>query len=371
MIGPFYKTSKGYNGRLLTYQKFTVSYRSGKKPPYVEPLPYQVVEQQVLRVTDAALKYNNDATTAVYYIYGQGGDWVPNKSGVSMAQLHNHVYAKFLTAVREAPAIGVDLAEYRVTLRMLGTALRALRAPLRTYGEFLKREGTVLVRKGKYKAIAEIPMKFMPNAWLTFHFGVEPLVRDIHLLLQYFEKPPKPTVVRAKAQRKVKVTDTVNYGGVSPLLRNMTTTYGVKLQASVIRINDGLATMSDFGLVNPLSIAWEIVPFSFVVDWFYPIGPYIASISDLLGYDVQHPQQVWRSRNQLTEKIVPDRNWPTQYWGQTGVYEAFRMQRSLTPVTMKLQRISIPEKVSAVRGFTAISLLLNALMSSLHKRHAF
>lgn len=372
MIGPFDKTTEGYKQRLLTYRKHTSSYRSGKKPPYVEPLPYKVEEYQVLLVTDAALRYNCDATRAIYYIHGYGGDWVPRKSGSSMESLHNHVYAKFLQKVREAPAIGVDLAEYRVTMRMLGTALRALRAPLQTFGEFVKREGTVILRRnGKYKAIAEIPLKFMPNAWLTFHFGVEPLMKDLHLLLEYFDKPPKPNVVVAKSQRKAKATDTVQYGGVSPLLRNMTTTYGVKLQASVIRINDRLATLSDFGVVNPLSIAWEVVPFSFVVDWFYPIGPYIASISDLLGYDVQQPQQVWRSRNQLTEQIVPHPNWPPQYWGQTGVYEAFRFERKITSIDMKLQRFSVPEKVSAVRGFTAISLLLNQLMSSLHKRRAF
>lgn len=41
--------------------------------------------------------------------------------------------------------------------------------------------------------------------------------------------------------------------------------------------------LSELGLLNPLSIVWEIVPWSFVVDWAWPIGPWAESLDATAG----------------------------------------------------------------------------------------
>ncbi len=38
-----------------------------------------------------------------------------------------------------------------------------------------------------------------------------------------------------------------------------------------------------FGLLNPVSVAWELVPFSFVVDWLLPIGDLLAACGPMPG----------------------------------------------------------------------------------------
>lgn len=55
--------------------------------------------------------------------------------------------------------------------------------------------------------------------------------------------------------------------------------------------NEILRTLSQLSLTNPLEVAWELVPFSFVVDWMLPIGDYLSNMSALhgiepLGYSV-------------------------------------------------------------------------------------
>jgi hypothetical protein len=40
---------------------------------------------------------------------------------------------------------------------------------------------------------------------------------------------------------------------------------------------EDISLQRSLGLVNPLEIAWELVPYSFVVDWFIPVGTYIAA----------------------------------------------------------------------------------------------
>jgi hypothetical protein len=36
-------------------------------------------------------------------------------------------------------------------------------------------------------------------------------------------------------------------------------------------------TVKLVGLLDPASVAWELLPYSFVVDWFIPIGQYLAA----------------------------------------------------------------------------------------------
>jgi hypothetical protein len=33
------------------------------------------------------------------------------------------------------------------------------------------------------------------------------------------------------------------------------------------------------GLTDPLSVVWEIIPYSFVVDWFLPVGTYLENLN--------------------------------------------------------------------------------------------
>jgi len=42
------------------------------------------------------------------------------------------------------------------------------------------------------------------------------------------------------------------------------------------------------GLTNPWGIAWELVPLSFVIDWFVHLGPLIRALQQPLGMHVLH-----------------------------------------------------------------------------------
>jgi hypothetical protein len=44
-----------------------------------------------------------------------------------------------------------------------------------------------------------------------------------------------------------------------------------------------LANLQDWGITNPLLLAWELLPYSFVVDWFIPVGDWLATVDYSLG----------------------------------------------------------------------------------------
>lgn len=363
MKGPFRKTveipAAGYN-MFRGYQEW---YTSGKPPPFVEPHPYKRNAYWVDSTNDWHRNANRDGS--ILYQTVSTDQWCYSNVGASIIGLENLVYAKFLDAVREAPAVGTDLAEYRETLGLLSAASRALRHPLQNLSLACWREGNKLLRdasKYKWKSIAEIPLNLMPKAWLAFHFGVEPIIKDVYALVEYICSPPKPQKIEVKKSLKTKYS--MSSRGQT---QDFSYKLGVKFSAEVERVNENLALMSDFGLVNPASIAWELIPFSFVVDWLYPVGQLIASTTDLLGYQIRNPQRVRRVKAEGTETFVYPAVMPN-YSPSVATFGCFRFERDLIIISVKLQRFKLPEKVSAVRGFTAISLLLMQELNILRKR---
>ena len=50
-----------------------------------------------------------------------------------------------------------------------------------------------------------------------------------------------------------------------------------------------MKAISYYGLDNPTLAVWEAMPYSFVVDWFLPVGDYLSSLSAFNGIEVINP----------------------------------------------------------------------------------
>lgn len=149
-------------------------------------------------------------------------------------------------------------------------------------------------------------LKDLAASHLAMQFGVLPLADDIgnwlakywqvrnHLTWwkqlyrgkQFWARARTPTVVVADSMTKVGTGQAATACGVVDydLQRSLSAeTYGI-LAARISAIpKEGLALQNALlsqvlGLNAPLQLAWELVPFSFVVDWFYPIGDLLSRI---------------------------------------------------------------------------------------------
>lgn len=49
--------------------------------------------------------------------------------------------------------------------------------------------------------------------------------------------------------------------------------------------NPGLRQLNGLGLLNPALLWWELLPYSFVVDWFLPVGDVLTSLTAGIGMD--------------------------------------------------------------------------------------
>jgi len=123
------------------------------------------------------------------------------------------------------------------------------------------------------------------NTWLAYSYGLRPLLSDVYGACEALGKRNKPFVdvetVRSGMNQRVEAE--VHASG--QYHNSIAGDIVVRGQIS-FRVSNPLLKVADsVGLINPLSVAWELVPFSFVVDWFVPVGDLIQGIVPPQGVD--------------------------------------------------------------------------------------
>jgi len=79
--------------------------------------------------------------------------------------------------------------------------------------------------------------------------------------------------------------------------------------------NPTLARLNSLGLINPLTVAWERMPWSFVVDWFIPVSTFLQALSATIGLDFFTGSVTYRTFGKTKGawpfliSTVPSRNW--------------------------------------------------------------
>lgn len=112
--------------------------------------------------------------------------------------------------------------------------------------------------------------------WLELQYGWLPLLNDAYegaTFLAHNLNTPQQITVRAKLQR---VNPGNGFQSASPsnLQPLKKVCYQKKAIKAILREKD-IAQLS--GLLDPLSIVWERLPYSFVIDWFLPVGQWLEA----------------------------------------------------------------------------------------------
>lgn len=148
-------------------------------------------------------------------------------------------------------------------------------------------------RKGRWKQVLQTLgirkhrwSKDASGRWLEVQYGWLPLLSDIHGAYEQITKPSKRLQgMRFKASSQIAVgkTDGVISDRYGRWSGGFYTEAFVKTNLWFEVTSAELLLASQVGLTDPLTIAWELTPWSFVIDWIVPVGDVLEAMSAVSG----------------------------------------------------------------------------------------
>lgn len=193
----------------------------------------------------------------------------------------------------QAVDLGQFVVEARETAELLTSASRRL-------GELL-----LDLRRGNIKAIPRNfgIVKQSGQYLLEWFYGWKPLCQDIYDL---------QNLTRSHLQKDQVITATRNLSthytkdrSANNSLRNISNRTAVRSR-TVLRARLGdewRYRVNQIGLSNPAAAAWEVVPYSFLIDWGMPVGSFLQALTATNGlvFHSGHTTQVGEASVEATQ----------------------------------------------------------------------
>lgn len=349
MKGP--PTSTGYKPDHIQI----VRRRYNQTKPYNLPLGYTLDSKRIVSFSDT--------DTTVYKSvadvwYGIPQDLVDNT--------YNKCYAKFVDKIHNTAEMATNLAEHKQANAMITTRVVQLAKFARAlrkfqFGDAAKALG---LQRSESPRNLKKTAKAFGNNWLEFHFGWSPLVGDISRSMDILTSGLPPFKVIARTAKEQSLSENLSTSdGKHPWYRNTWYREGFRIQAGFSVANPNLWLANRLGLLNPLGLAWELVPFSFIVDWFVNLNDVLKSSSEFYGLTLINPfrtefRKVTHSETQLWYQTFGANTYlmRSQMWSS----EFCAVGRSLG-IPGPTLRVRPAKALSWQRGLTAASLLVQSL----------
>lgn len=174
--------------------------------------------------------------------------------------------------------LGINIAEAKRTygtilsnVRSIGSALLDLKRG--NFSNALRHLGSNQL-KGPRGHLNRLVTRDLAGRWLETQYAFMPLIGQSWEAAKALEAATGPRVLRFFTSSRSKAYEWDNSDNPMSYKSMVKMKYSKKLTAE---LSEDLSLNRSLGLTNPAAIAWEVVPYSFVVDWFIPIGSYLSA----------------------------------------------------------------------------------------------
>jgi hypothetical protein len=182
-----------------------------------------------------------------------------------------------------------------------------------------------LGKKITQNSTRELNSHDISGRWLELQYGWLPLLSDVHEAAQMLkERTSGPRISTVHTSKSV--TRSYN-GSASPTNWSGQGEYTIT-KHYWYEMTEQLSNQRSLGLTHPLSIAWEIMPYSFVLDWFLPVGSYLdnlAVIPSLTGRQMTMIVREWTAVGAGTSKF---------YLGASAQYHKVVVSRTIGSINL-------------------------------------
>lgn len=328
-----------------------------QRKPYNLPLDFTFQQQQVLSFSPWDPTYYTTTSSCAALPWATPGSF--------FSATYNRAYDKFVSQLKpDTAGLGIGLVQRKQSLDMISN--RAFQ--LLTFAVALRkgyiREAAKRLGVWKDSRSKKIEKKFRRGAksfadtFLEFHFGWGPLIGDIGSAVDVLQQGVPPVRARASATGSNRAMSNVTYGD-QRIYSEATTTCTWSIRADVVVTNPNLWLANQLGLVNPALIAYDAVPFSFVLNWFVNVESFLSSFSDFWGISLSNGSVTSHSVNNLQVQTT----FLSIQKVNIGRYQTVETRRTTYGASIPgpTLRLRDPWVLSPTRALTSISLLLQKL----------
>lgn len=260
---------------------------------------------------EEVLKSSGGQGVAGQYIYTGPGTFFnssahvidPIPSGAEFNDLASRLYGKLRGQIKDQNVnLAQSMAEYRQVCSMFGNAARDVVSAMRSV-----RRGSALSDIVKmFNDPRNPPSKRIANRWLEYQYGFRPLMQDLYGAAEELGKNldsgiPRYQFCRVSEQKSGAVFESQ---ALFKHWRNTTRTHSAQARVRYVIRRAGLKQLAQVGITNPALLAWELIPYSFVVDWLFPVGDWLSSLDALTGIEDLVMVDGWKTETVTTSKGV-------------------------------------------------------------------
>ncbi len=292
--------------------------------------------------------------------------------------LESRALIKALSKLKQQKVnLSVAFGERREAAEMMAHSVVSIAKTIRNFKHGFPRDWAAVkkfqtgLKKATGKEISNIP-----NRWLEVQYGWKPLMQDVHGAVSALENRERDAdayratvtgTVFEKSESLAVIPATQSLADWKILLKREV---GFKVRLDYVLENPVLATLSQLGVTNPAELAWELVPYSFVVDWFLPVGNWLSSLDAALGWSLKGGSgTVWQRQQGHSPLIFRPESiqwvygqWIKQSGNGNGDYSErqFKMNRKVYTTSPLPRFPGIKNPLSTGHVANAMSLLVSA-----------
>lgn len=314
---------------------------------------YGVFEIDEPKRYDYRITYKGDGINPQVYIhYGAtltSGEHVRTSAAASVfggetqgnTKATNAALNKLYSKCQQAEGLRVAWLEREKSINLLISSTKML---VRVLKAMKRRDPKLLRAMLKKNPEASDVLKAPASTWLVYWFGLVPTIADIHHALGVFANPFPVVELDVTGGTNLRV----DYGNVPQEYFAIDGTVMCKLGGTLTAISPHLDLASRLGFGQPLSVAYEMMAFSWLLDYFVNVGQLIKNLEPRFpGLEFNKQYKTYFGSGLVSYRIgapytVPERSLTT--------WDCFFMERTLgwpgyqptitSPLELKLKQAS-------------------------------
>lgn len=184
------------------------------------------------------------------------------------------------------------------------------------------------IKKMRLQQVAkEFSCKELQNRWMEGRYAIRPVVYDALDCVKAINRDRTLEKFRQTYRGGASDSSTAsssgnvvwNYDVYGYITATKYSTVTVSARAGVLAALSAISEATIWGLDRPFDAMWELVPFSFVVDWFFNVGKVISAWSPAMGVQALTS---WCVVDTTTSQSIVTESGHLGTWNPGGVYIA-------------------------------------------------